>query len=193
MQLAVDWDDHALGRPDGEHQLDDLRAVLARHRYSRSRAQLANRGRQPQNTFAKLAPRMELALTVIQRTAVTVSCGGLVEQSEQIQRATHSDVSAKSDKYFVELQPPSTTMVWPLMKLAPSEHRKATVLAMSLTSPSRGYGVISVLILRNRSSSRRAATMGVSVTPGATALHRMPCGPYWQAMCVVSAVKPPFA
>ena len=29
MQLVVDRDDHALGRPDGEHQLDDLRAVLA--------------------------------------------------------------------------------------------------------------------------------------------------------------------
>src|SRR5215212_3674103 len=108
-------------------------------------------------------------------------------------RATHSDVSAKSDRYLVELQPPSTTIVWPLMKLPPSEHRNATVLAMSSIVPSRGYGVISVLILRNRSSSRRVATIGVKVTPGATALHRMPAGPYWQAMCDVNAVNPPLA
>ena len=67
------------------------------------------------------------------------------------------------------------------------------VLAMSSTRPSRGCGVISVLILRNRSSSSRCSTIGVMVTPGATALQRMPCGPYWQAMWVVSAVSPPLA
>ena len=57
----------------------------------------------------------QLALTEIHRAAVTEAGGGLVEQREQVQRATHSDVSAKSDRYFVELQPPSTTIVWPLM------------------------------------------------------------------------------
>ena len=31
------------------------------------------------------------------------------------------------------------------------------------------------------------------VTPGATALQRIPCAPYWQAMWVVSAVRPPLA
>ncbi len=49
---------------------------------------------------------------------------------------------------------------------APSgEHRNATVLAISSTVPSRVCGVISVLILRKRSSSRRVATIGVRVTP----------------------------
>src|ERR1700722_18485384 len=94
------------------------------------------------------------------------------------QRGFHSDERAKSDRYFVELQPPSTTIVWPLMKLPPGEHRKATVLAMSSTVPSRGKGVISTLILRNRSSCKRCSTIGVMVTPGATALQRMPCAPY---------------
>ena len=50
-----------------------------------------------------------------------------------------------------------------------------------------------MLIFLNRSSSSRWATIGVSVTPGATALQRIPCGPYWQAMCRVSDVRPPFA
>ena len=71
---------------------------------------------------------MQLAFTAIHRAAVAVSARGLIEQCEQVQRATHSDFNAKSDRYFVELQPPSTTMVWPLMKLPPSEHRNATVL-----------------------------------------------------------------
>ena len=68
------------------------------------------------------------------------------------------------------------------LKLPPGEHRKATVLAISSTVPRRVCGVISVLILRKRSSSRRVATIGVRVTPGATALQRMPSAPYWQAM-----------
>jgi hypothetical protein len=54
-----------------------------------------------------------------------------------VHRVTHSDVSANSDKYLVELQPPSTTIVCPLMKLAPGEHRNATVLAMSSMVPRR--------------------------------------------------------
>jgi pimeloyl-ACP methyl ester carboxylesterase len=51
--------------------------------------------------------------------------------------AVHSDVKANFDKYLVELQPPSTTMVCPLMKLPPGEHKNATVLATSSTVPSR--------------------------------------------------------
>ncbi|EUA53923.1 hypothetical protein I550_5561 [Mycobacterium intracellulare 1956] len=47
--------------------------------------------------------------------------------------------------------------------------------------------------MRNRSSCKRFSTIGVTVTPGATALQRMPDAPYWQAMWVVSAVSPPLA
>ncbi len=66
--------------------------------------------------------------------------------------------------------------------------------AMSSTRPSRVCGVISVCILRNSDRSAGAcSTIGVTVTPGATALHRMPCAPYWQAIWVVSAVNPPLA
>src|SRR5262245_35514586 len=194
MQFVVDRDEHSLRGPDREHELDDLRAVLTRDGDARAgRTESTDRGGEPQNPIPELSPRTALAFTEIQRAAVAETCRGLVEQCEQVQRGTHSDVRAKSDRYFVELQPPSTTIVCPLMKLPPSEHRNATVLAMSSTLPSRGYGVISVLILRNRSSSRRVATIGVSVTPGATALQRMPSGPYWQAICVVNAVNPPLA
>ena len=54
-----------------------------------------------------------------------------------IHRATHSEFNANSDRYLVELQPPSTTIVCPLMKLAPGEHKNATVLAMSSMVPNR--------------------------------------------------------
>src|SRR5512139_3750287 len=191
MELVVDWHVDTFGGPDPEHQLDELRPVFAGNRHPGTGG--AERGGQSQRPVPQLIPRKALALAVIHRPAVTEAARSLGEESEQVQRATHFEFSAKSDRYFVELQPPSTTISCPLMKLAPSEHRNATVLAMSLTSPNRGYGVISTLILRNRSSSSRLATMGVRVTPGATALQRIPCGPYWQAMCRVSAVRPPFA
>jgi hypothetical protein len=35
----------------------------------------------------------------------------LVQQRERVHRAVHSDVNANFDRYFVELHPPSTTMV----------------------------------------------------------------------------------
>src|SRR3984957_1031881 len=117
----------------------------------------------------------------------------LVQQSERLQRSVHSEVNANFDRYFVEPQPPSTTMVCPLMKLPPGEHKNATVLATSSTVPSRWCGVISICIRRNRGSCSRSSVIGVWITPGATALQRMPCAPYWQAMWVVSAVNPPLA
>ena len=138
MQLVVDRHEHPLRGPDREHQLDDLRAVLAGDRDACAGGPSPrDRAGQPQRPIPQLGPRTALAFTEIHRAAVAEASGGLVEQCEQVQRATHSDVSAKSDRYFVELQPPSTTIVWPLMKLPPSEHRNATVLAMSSTLPSR--------------------------------------------------------
>src|SRR3546814_18904774 len=80
-----------------------------------------------------------------------------------------------------------------LMKLPPVEHRNAVVLLTSSISPSRVFGVISTLMRLNSGSSSRPATLGVTVTPGATLLQRMPSAPYWQAMCEVSALRPPLA
>ena len=55
--------------------------------------------------------RADLPLADVHRTAVAVPGGSLVENGEQVHRATHSEDNAKSDRYLVELQPPSTTMV----------------------------------------------------------------------------------
>ena len=94
VQLVVDRDDDALGGPDGEHQLDDLRAVLAGDRDPRPRG--TERGRQSQRPLAQLAPRMQLALTEIHRAAVAVAVRGLVEQGEQVQRRNPLPSSARS-------------------------------------------------------------------------------------------------
>src|SRR5579875_942013 len=93
----------------------------------------------------------EAAVTVIYRPVIREARRRLVQQREQVHRAVHCDVSAKSDRYLVELQPPSTTMVCPLTKLPPGEHKNATVPAMSSTVPNRWCGVISMFIRRNRS------------------------------------------
>ncbi len=53
------------------------------------------------------------------------------------QRGFHSEFSAVSERYFVELQPPSTTIVWPLMNAPAGEHKNATVFATSSTVPKR--------------------------------------------------------
>jgi hypothetical protein len=48
--------------------------------------------------------QLELLGTLLGRAPRTLKLGG-------IYRGVHTDVSAKSDRYLVELQPPSTTMV----------------------------------------------------------------------------------
>ncbi|WP_459984462.1 AMP-binding enzyme, partial [Mycobacterium avium] len=40
-----------------------------------------------------------------------------------------------SDRYFVELHPPSTTIVWPLMKLPPGERACAVIVPTPGASP----------------------------------------------------------
>src|SRR5579875_1628265 len=135
-------------------------------------------------------PGTDPVLSVIHGAAVSEAGRGLVEDREEVQQAA---LCQTSDRYFVELHPPSTTMVWPLMKLPPDEHKNATVLATSSTVPSRWCGVMPTFIRRNRSSASLCSVIGVWITPGATALQRIPCDPYWQAMWVVSAVSPPLA
>src|SRR6185312_6313597 len=107
MQLVVDRYVHTAGRPHTEHELDDLGPVLAGDRDTRARPEAAQRSGQPQHPISQLGPRKELLLTEIHRAAVAEPGSRLVEQGEHVQRATQSALSAKSDKYFVELQPPS--------------------------------------------------------------------------------------
>src|SRR5690606_30262701 len=111
----------------------------------------------------------------------------------QLSCGTQAALRPNSDRYLVVLQPPSTTMVWPLMKLPPGEHRNATVLAISSIVPSRVCGVISTFMRRKPSSCRRPSVIGVTVTPGATSLARMPLAPYWQAMWRVRPPSPALA
>jgi hypothetical protein len=53
---------------------------------------------------------MQLALTTEHRATVAETVGGLVEQGEQVHLSTHSEFSAKSDRYLVDVHPPSTTI-----------------------------------------------------------------------------------
>ena len=66
-------------------------------------------------------------------------------RANRFNAATHSEVSAKSDRYFVELQPPSTTIVWPLMKLPPvrtqERHRARDVVDFAEPRIRRHLGV----------------------------------------------------
>jgi hypothetical protein len=138
VQFEVDRHDDALGRPGREHQFHDLRPVLAGDRNSGTRGSGLSDGRhEAQRPFAELAPGAHLAVTVEYRPAVAETGGGLIQKCEQVHRGDHSEDSANSDRYLVELQPPSTTIVCPLMKLPPGEHRNATVLAISSILPSR--------------------------------------------------------
>ena len=87
MELVVDRDDHALRRPDGEHELDDLRAILAGDRDPCARPacwrmDVASRNARSRNS----PPGAELALAEIHGAAVTEARRGLVQQREQVQR-----------------------------------------------------------------------------------------------------------
>ena len=72
--------------------------------------------------------------------------------------------------------PPSTLMTWPVMNRASSLSSNGDAPAMSSGLPSVG-----VTALRSNisicSAGTFAASAGVSTTPGATALQRMPCLP----------------
>jgi len=57
-----------------------------------------------------------------------------------------SAVIAARSRYLVVVHPPSTAMVWPLMKLPSLDARKKTAPATSSTVPSRLNGVISWLV-----------------------------------------------
>ena len=90
------------------------------------------------------------------------------------------------------VRPPSTGTVAPVMKLASSESRWATVAATSSGRPARPTGAGG----RARASIRSATSGGcatysswkrdVTIEPGATALTRIPRAPYSTASARVS-------
>ena len=60
--------------------------------------------------------------------------------------------------------------------------------------PVRLSGVMSKFIRAKRGSALQAySTIGVSITPGARTLVRMPRGPYCAAICFDRATMPPLA
>lgn len=138
MQLVIDRHRDTLGRPNPEQQFNDLRAIFTDDRDPRPcRTALPHRARQAQRPAPQLPPSTAEPPAVIDRPAIGKALRRLIEQREQVHRAVHSDVSANFDRYLVELHPPSTTMVCPLMKLPPGEHKNATVLATSSIVPNR--------------------------------------------------------
>src|SRR5882724_470280 len=88
--------------------------------------------------------------------------------------------------------PPSTTMVWPVMKVEASEARYATAPAISSGSPIRRSGVPAVRRLRLSGSSHSARAKSVLTRPGATQLTRTPFGPHSPARLRHSAKSAAF-
>ena len=75
--------------------------------------------------------------------------------------------------------PPSTRSAWPFTNEPSSESRKAVAAAMSAAVPIRPSGGISQPDVSRRESFRPPTnvTMPGVVSPGQTALTRIPCGP----------------
>ena len=112
MQFVVDRNCHGLRRPNRKQQFNDLRTVLTGDRDPRTRRTvLPERARQAQPAVAQLPPGATAPIALIHRAAIGEALRGLIQQRKQVHRAIHSDVSANSDRYLVELHPPSTTMV----------------------------------------------------------------------------------
>src|ERR1700722_1887841 len=87
-------------------------------------------------------------------------------------------------------EPPSTGMLAPVIQRAPSDATKATTSAMSSGLPTRFSACM------RRVASRPASVfvkfdISVSITPGATALTRIPCGPRMEAQFLTKVSNAP--
>src|SRR5262245_66439603 len=78
---------------------------------------------------------------------------------------------------LVTVVPPSTTMVWPVMKLAASEHRNTAAPAISCGRPQRLSAVRAANFDPSVGLSTIARLVSVAKKPGAVALTVIPCGP----------------
>jgi hypothetical protein len=65
-------------------------------------------------------------------------------------------------------------MAWPVTKLAAGEQSQTTASAISSAVPMRPIGVIESIIAFISGLATSGAVIGVSITPGHTALTRMP-------------------
>src|SRR5271154_375497 len=86
--------------------------------------------------------------------------------------------------------PPSTGMLAPVIQRAPSDATKATTSATSSGLPIRFNACIPNVTSRPTSVFVKF-DMSVSITPGATALTRMPCGPRMAAQFLTKVSSAP--
>ena len=185
MRFEVDRNQHALGGPP-RRTARRAQAGSRRRPLSGSGGVLPPAASRPAVTLCpQLVPGVQTTLAQVHRAAVAEAGGGLVQRGEQVlgrptaregELGGTSSSSAAVDDDGLAVDETAARR---------TEERDGG--GDVLHGAEAGYGVISVLILRNRSSSRRCSTIGVTVTPGATALHRMPCGPYWRRRCAGSA------
>src|SRR5580658_2008165 len=89
-------------------------------------------------------------------------------------------------------EPPSTGMLAPVIQRAPSDATKATTSATSSGLPIRFNACIPNVTSRPASVFVKF-DMSVSITPGATALTRMPCGPRMAAQFLTKVSSAPLA
>src|SRR5271163_2318605 len=87
-------------------------------------------------------------------------------------------------------EPPSTGMLAPVIQRAPSDATKATTSATSSGLPIRFNACIPNVTSRPASVFVKF-DMSVSITPGATALTRMPCGPRMAAQFLTKVSSAP--
>src|SRR6185437_2656761 len=89
--------------------------------------------------------------------------------------------------------PPSTMMVWPVMKLPSRAASSTAAPAISSGSPRRPSGVSTMRALARASSSQRARAKSVLMRPGAMQLTRILCGPHSAARPRASCASAAFA
>ena len=195
MQLVVDRNRHALRGPNPEQQFNDLRTVLAGDRDPcAGRVVLPDRARQAQRTGPQLAPGAAAAPAVIHRAAIGKALRGLVQQREQVHRGVHSEVNAILRQILRRTPATVDHDGLPVDETAARRTQERHGARHIVDAcPAAGAGSSRFASGETAGSCNRSSVIGVWITPGATALQRMPCAPYWQAMWVVNAVSPPLA
>ena len=149
MQLVVDRHDTRIPPPRSRTSARRSPGGSRwRPRCARRAPSSPQRGRQPQCPVAQLTPTYAVGAhrDTPRRGRRSVAAAWSSSANRfRLPSRTHSEFSAKSDRYFVELQPPSTTIVCPLMKLravrTQERHRARDVVDLAQPRVRRHLGV----------------------------------------------------
>src|ERR1700734_853396 len=106
------------------------------------------------------------------------------------QRSQSLDPIRPVENQRYSFDPPSTGMLAPVIQRAPSDAIKATTSATSSGLPIRFNACIPKVTSRPVSVFVKL-DISVSITPGATALTRMPCGPRMAAQFLTKVSSAP--